>query len=294
MAVEEMAMADTDTVSAPRTAKMQAGGDDSAENTIGSSTTDVSTTNLQVDGVDEADIIKTDGDYIYYYNDHLKTITILQSPLDRDTATIRLADATIVSEIKVPKTFWGTQLYVQDGQLILLAQRWSQQNQQSWLDRNGRTNVVIYDITNISDPKLMKLSDFDGSYHDSRRIGDTLYVVSQLNVNRRRPQQYRETAEEVVIDAVDVLPKTIDIAYTRDTDDQNLTIGTTTFPYHVSVSRPDCNEVNYVLPSKESMEEFTIHPSFTVVRAIDLRDTTQEPTTTASFGSTQTIHMSQQ
>ena len=35
-------------------------------NTLGSSTTkDYSKTNIQVEGVDEADIIKTDGDYIY-------------------------------------------------------------------------------------------------------------------------------------------------------------------------------------------------------------------------------------
>lgn len=184
-------------------------------------------------------------------------------------------------------------MYIQNNQLILLAQRWREGNVSSFLERNSRTNVVVYDIANISKPELLKLSDLDGSYNDSRMIGDTLYVVSQLNVNRWYPGQYYTDIDTLEIDAKDILPKTIDISYTTDATKRNLTIGATNYPYRVSVERPDCRSINYILPTKESIDQFGLYPSFTIVRAIDLAHTDRAPTTSTSFGSTQTIHVSQ-
>lgn len=260
---------------------------------IGSSTTDFSTTNLQVDGVDEADILKTDGDYIYYYNQRNQEIDIMKSPLDISSATINLDDAEVIKIINLPETFNGTEMYIQDNKLILLAQRWREGREETFVQRNDRTNVVIYDVSDVTKPSLLKLSDLDGSYHDSRMVGNTLYVVSQLHVNRRWGRQYFEEEDAPALDVTDILPKTIDISYTTDVDKRNLTIANTTYPYRVSVERPSCKNVKYILPSKESIDEFELYPSFTVVRAINIDDTDETPTTSTSFGTTQTIHMSE-
>jgi hypothetical protein len=43
-------------------------------------------------------------------------------------------------------------MYIQDSSLVLLAQRWSQQNTQSLVNKGARTNVVVYDIADVSNP----------------------------------------------------------------------------------------------------------------------------------------------
>jgi hypothetical protein len=96
-----------------------------------------------------------------------------------------------------------------------------------------------------------------------------------------------------MMEADDLLPKTIDIAYTKDKASQNLSIGDTDFPYAISVQKPNCNEIWYVLPSKESVQKFGITPSFSVVRVIDTDAVAEDVETQTAFGSTQTIHMSQ-
>lgn len=54
----------------------------------------------------------------------------------------------------------------------------------------------------------------------------------------------------------------------------------------------NCDDVFYVLPTKESLENIGTMPSFSVVRVFDLNASDSLLTTTASFGTTTTIHMS--
>lgn len=189
-----------------------------------SSTNDFSTTNTQVSGVDEADILKTDGDYLYYFNQREHKIFVLISPLDITTSTIDLDDAKVIKEINLPKNFNGSQMYLYDDKLVIIAQRWRNVHEQSFIDRNARTDVIVYDVKDPKIPKLLKLSDLDGNYHDSRMIDGKLYIISQLNVNWWYPPQIFEDIDDVEIMADDFLPKTIDIAYTSNDSDRNLTI----------------------------------------------------------------------
>lgn len=270
--------------------------DQAASQPVVSESTDVSTTNLQVEGVDEPDILKTDGDYLYYYSQRLHKLLVIRSPLDRQTALIDLEEVDVVTEIMIPESFHALELYLQDDQLVLVGQRWRQHNvQPGFLDRNSRTDLIVYDIADIDAPKLVKFSDLDGQYHDSRMIGDTLYVVSQLHVNWYRPLRGVEDIDQFRLDEADLaLPKVIDIAYTQDEQAQNLQIGERTFPYRVRTQTLPCDQVQYVLPTAESIERYGMHPSFSIVRAIDVSRPDRQIETTAAFGSTQTIHVSQQ
>lgn len=78
-----------------------------------SSTTDYSTTNLQKIGVDEPEIIKSDGKHIYYYNQNEQKIYVVKSPLDQKTSSINLKNAKIITAINIPDGFYGVQLFVQ-------------------------------------------------------------------------------------------------------------------------------------------------------------------------------------
>lgn len=248
-----------------------------------SDSVDYSTTNLQVAGVDEPEILKSDGEYLYYYNQRLQQIFIIKSPLDRTTREVNLSSAQTVAMINVPGSFSNIQLFVRPDQLIILAQRRRDIAQPGLLDTSSKTEVIIYDTADISTPKLVKFADLDGMYQDARLVDDTLYVVSQLGINRRRLPQVYKTAEEVDLDAQALLPKVIDVSYTKDATKQNLHIGQTAFPYQVSIQRAGCESTFYVLPTDESIEQYGLTPQFTVVRAIDVSRPESVAKTTTAF-----------
>ena len=199
----------------------------------------------------------------------------------------------IVSVIALPATFSQVQLFVRPNQLVLLAQRRSDRGQQGLIDTSSKTEIITYDMSDKSTPKLTKFADLDGRYQDARMVGNTLYVVSQVGINRWWYGQTYSTSEKVEVNAEDLLPKVIDITYTKDAAKKNLTLNEKTYPYHISVQRPACNETMYVLPKKESIKEYGLSPQFTLLRAVDLGQPDAQVVTTTTFGSTQTIHLNE-
>ena len=287
--VMEMAFADeaVSTVSTTTTSASNA-----EKQSISSTSTDFSTTNLQKTGIDEADILKTNGKHIYYYNQREQKIQILNSPLDLSTSTLDIEWVELVAEINLPEMFHDIQMYLDNDQLVILAQRWREVTTQSFLDTGNQVDVIVYDISTPTSPQLERFSELDGSYHDSRRIWDDLYVVNTTHMNRYRPMQYRKSIDDISLTSDDIIPKNIDISYTKTASKKNLAIAGQEFPYHISVNKTDCSDIHFVLPTKESIEQFGLHPSFTTITKINLANGDISPEVTTAFWSTQTIHMS--
>ncbi len=256
-----------------------------------SSTSTFSTTNTQVIGIDEADIIKSDGDYLYYYNQKEQKVQIIKTPLNILDRTIDLARLDVVTEINLPNTFNGIQLYRQGDNLVIISNRWRNNYDWGFLNNGNQVDVIVYDVSNPAKPALIRFTELDGSYHDSRVIWDKLYLVNQLYLDRYRPMRYWDDVNDIDLDEITIAPKNIDIAYTKNSDKKNLVVGDQTFPYHISVNEADCNNIYYVLPSEESVEQFGLNPSFTTVNVIDLSSTENTPDITTAFGNTNTIHM---
>ncbi len=283
-----------ESISAPMMAKTSnivwwsAGADTAAT----SSTTDFSSTNTQIQWIDEADIIKSNGEYLYYYNQKEAEVQIIKTPLDIASSTLDISRLDLITTIQLPDTFQGIQLYLQDDQLIIISNRRRNNREQSLLNNQQQVDVIVYNIANPKQPKLMRFTEIDGQYHDSRLIGDKLYIINQLWMDRYRPMQYYNNIDDLEIDVQDIQPKNIDIAYTNNDDKKNLKIEETVFPYNVSVNSSDCSDIYYVLPTADSIQQFGLHPSFTTINVIDLADTEVAPEITTTFGSTQTIHMS--
>ena len=76
-----------------------------------------SDTNIQVKGIDEADTVKTDGKYIYSYQEGERAIIIL------DAKTLAK-----VKTIRVPANYSNPLFYITRNKLILTATRYSQAN----------------------------------------------------------------------------------------------------------------------------------------------------------------------
>jgi inhibitor of cysteine peptidase len=80
-------------------------------------TTPHSDTNIQVKGIDEADTIKTDGKYVYSYQEGEHAIIIL------DAKTLAK-----IKTIRVPTNYSNPLFYITRNKLILTATRYSQAN----------------------------------------------------------------------------------------------------------------------------------------------------------------------
>lgn len=132
---------------------------------------DYSTTNIQVAGVDEADIIKTDGNYIYVVSG--KNIFIVEAyPAD---------SAKIISKIELKST--PQNLYINGDSLVILGQDDTiyekMQNKMIAPHRYSQYSFVkVFDISDKKNPKQLRDLDFEGNMNNSRMIGDYVYAIT--------------------------------------------------------------------------------------------------------------------
>ena len=125
------------------------------------SMTDYSKTNIQTEGVDEGDIVKTDGKYIYFVND--KGLTIIDSnPL------------TMKKVFELKNKNYGKlirDIFLDKNKLIIIS---------DVLQKNigHRTFIETYDISDIKNPKLINENNVNGEYNQSRKKGERLYVIT--------------------------------------------------------------------------------------------------------------------
>ena len=139
----------------------------SAETSTEKSTTskDYSTTNIQVENVDEADIIKTDGDYIYSISEANVIITDA-----RDAENLRIASK--ISAKGVPED-----LIIYNNKLVIISAE-TQNNTYYYYNSNNNTTVSIYDVLDKTNPKILKTYTMYEPYYTSRCINNKLYVIS--------------------------------------------------------------------------------------------------------------------
>ena len=138
-----------------------------------SNTKDYSTTNIQVENVDEADIVKTDGDYIYSISEDNVIITDVKDPKHpKVVATIKSEDDDIPEDIILYKD-----------KLVVISTK-GNQTQRYYYNNRMNTVVKIYNITSREKPVLTKSYEMYEPYYTSRCIDNVLYVISSGNLRK--------------------------------------------------------------------------------------------------------------
>ena len=136
---------------------------------------DYSGTNVQVKGVDEADIVKTDGSYIYYIAGNQLNI------LKPDGASTKLVSSTSLSS---DDSWWGynSELFLLGSRLMIITQSystiWINDANSNYQTNTDQTSAVIYDISNPAKPVQVVSLGQSGNYVSSRMIGDYVYLVT--------------------------------------------------------------------------------------------------------------------
>ncbi len=138
---------------------------------------DFSDTNNQVEGINESDIIKTDGEYIYALRD--EELQIIKAGRN---------NLNVVASIK-SKDFDPYQMFLYDDKLVLIGAGYSTEfkaigNQNSLsigrVYPNMMTFIDVYDIAAAARGKVERIKriSVDGDYLSGRRIDQYLYVVA--------------------------------------------------------------------------------------------------------------------
>lgn len=175
---------------------------------IKSSSKDYSTTNIQVENVDEADITKTDGDYIYSISENDVVITNILEPNNIEiAATIKSSDGSVPEDLILYKN-----------ELIVISTS-SNNSSSYYYNNNSNTIVKIYDITQKEKPILLKKYELYEPYYTSRCINNVLYVISSGNLREEDDEiitYYKEdgTTREIGFDNIKYLK---DVKTTKQT-----------------------------------------------------------------------------
>jgi len=130
-----------------------------------------SPTNIQVAGVDEADIVKADS-LGYMYTISGTTVSIVKA--------YPATEAEVVSRINYANESSLIGLFVNGNRLVVLGSNSSSSALSLYTGYSveAKTFADVYDVSNRSYPKLLDDFVITGNYFDSRMIGDYMYMVT--------------------------------------------------------------------------------------------------------------------
>ncbi|WP_409251800.1 beta-propeller domain-containing protein [Bacillus sp. SCS-153A] len=144
-----------------------------------SSSSKHSTTNNQVQGVDEADMVKTDGTYIYQIASQ-KLIITKASPVSQ---------MEVASSVSFAHNFSPQHLFLHENKLVVIGNSWTEEHETKTLPKKessdsmvvpmyGMMKTFIYDISDKKKPELLREFGMEGNYVAARKVGSFVYFVA--------------------------------------------------------------------------------------------------------------------
>ena len=139
----------------------------------------VSQTNNQVEGVDEPDLVKTDGQFIYTLSQG-QLIIVDALPVD---------DLSVVGSVDLDG--FPQQMFLSGDRLTVLSQIYSNFNPWPWPDEGifrpaadqhfvrlqPQVDVTVYDVSDRSDPHMVEQATLDGRLVDARAIDEQVFII---------------------------------------------------------------------------------------------------------------------
>src|SRR5262249_41401389 len=136
-----------------------------------------SQTNVQVAGVDEGDIVKTDGNYLYMVSRNELVIMkadpndfhiVSRTPVDGDAVSLYLDGdrVTVISNVYDSQVVINPLVKTPDGFDLVRS-------------NSGKVRVAVYDVADRAAPHLVRETYADGFYLNSRAVGHFVYIAVQ-------------------------------------------------------------------------------------------------------------------
>ncbi len=162
--------------------------------------TDYSNTNIQVQGVDEADLVKTDGKYIYSISQNRLLIT--------DTT---VEGNNIVTTLFKDEKVNPIEMMLDGKHLTVICRKVEYNTYDGTKDMrsimpyyNSNVTIVnVYDISDVKNVVKLKTVEMDGNYLTSRKVGNSVYVITNKYVVNNesvdiRPMYKIDNVEKII------------------------------------------------------------------------------------------------
>jgi uncharacterized secreted protein with C-terminal beta-propeller domain len=188
----------------------QSGNASNEQQELNKESKNYSETNTQVEGVDEADVVKTDGEFIYQVNNQ-KIVIVKAYPAD---------NMKIVKEIKYTRSdnenFTPTEIYVDGDNLVVIGntyyyENYAVDNNETQMKRimppyyrsKSYTRAMIYDLNTY---ECVREIEVEGNYISSRKVDSNIYLITNKYI-----YTYYEIKEDT-----DILPLYKDTAVSNE------------------------------------------------------------------------------
>ena len=181
-----------------------------------------SSTNNQVEGVDEADIVKTDGSFIYTISESRVLITDARNPDDLKNG----------AEITLEPEMYPQQLFLSDDTLVVMGSEYSIMPREGEVNEDmaqhiSMTSVYLYDISDPASPSFIRKVGTEGNLNGARLTEGILYYVTNVYPDmwmmeqqddvELRPRTYDsndgEELSTLEYDRISILPGTMEGSY---------------------------------------------------------------------------------
>lgn len=203
---KEFATSDSEAKTMESAAQDSAAGNASASPNAGARSLDAgaaygesagySQTNVRQEGVDEGDVVKTDGKYLYVLKDSRQEVSIVKADGKdmEETGSIKADDASQIQEIY---------LQSDSGKLVLVCSRFDALEEGDYPSGRGFYNTqsveaVTYDVRDASVPREEGRVTQSGNYSSSRMADGCLYLFSEFYTG----QELRKSAPETFVPQV--------------------------------------------------------------------------------------------
>ncbi len=145
-------------------------------------------TNVQVQGIDEGDIIKTDGRFIYVLHDY-QMVYIFSV----DGAQVEKVSTIDLSKDQADSWEWTSEIFIVGDRLAVISNTdgWvyevydegeDKETEDQYSKNRETSRIRVYDITDRTAPKLLTVLEQNGNYRSARLIDDRLYMVSDYGI----------------------------------------------------------------------------------------------------------------
>ncbi len=161
--------------------------------------TDHSDTNTQEVGVDEADIVKTDGNYLYLVQNN--ELVILDAwPADQ---------THVISRTPITENGWINGIYLNGDKVTVISSTWISGQYDIPVVGGGvglasdaliarpiwggwwskpQVKVTVMDVSDRANPTKVNETVYDGSLSSSRKVGSRVYLVLDNNIEAPAPE----------------------------------------------------------------------------------------------------------
>ena len=165
----------------PNTQDLAATNKATSEATSSAEGGNYSKTNVQVEGVDEADTLKNDERYIYKLIDSSNIVIIDTKPNLHIVGRIKLKESE-------KSNCYFENMFLEGNRLVVLGgeRRHYEPRKNPITFKNNKieeiqrvyTHIRIYDVSNKNAPQLVRQVSVQGTQQAIRKVGDTLYLIN--------------------------------------------------------------------------------------------------------------------